>query len=41
MAFKSIDKDGSGYLNLDELKEIFGGGRIPDNIWKEIIKEVD
>lgn len=34
MAFKTFDKDGSGFLTVDELKEIFGGGRIPDDIWK-------
>lgn len=36
-AFNTFDKDGSGMLTLDELKEIFGGGRVPDEVWKQII----
>ena len=28
-------------MSIDELKEIFGGGKIPDEVWKEMIKEVD
>jgi hypothetical protein len=23
------------------LKEIFGGGKMPENLWKEVIEEVD
>jgi len=23
------------------LKDVFGGGKIPDEVWKEIIREVD
>lgn len=41
MAFKTFDKDGSGFLTVNELKEIFGGGRVPDDIWEQIIQEVD
>lgn len=40
-AFKMFDKDGSGSLSIRELKEIFGGDKISDEIWREIIKEVD
>lgn len=40
-AFKTIDKDGSGSLSVDELKQLFGGGKVPDEIWKQIIEEVD
>ena len=31
------DKDGSGSLSIDELKQIFGGGKIPEDVWKEIV----
>lgn len=39
--FVVIYQDGSGSVTIDELKEIFGGGKLPENIWKEIIEEVD
>ena len=41
MAFKMFDKDGSGKLDMKEIREMFGGVKIAENIWKEIIKEVD
>ena len=37
-------QDGNGYLTADELKEIFNPGNqrdIDDNVWVELIKEVD
>lgn len=34
-------QDGSGALTVDELKELFGGGRVPEDLWQQIIKEVD
>ena len=40
-AFKMFDKDGSGALDIDELKEVFSGAAIPDDVWDEVIKEVD
>jgi len=43
-AFKMFDKDGNGYLTADELKEIFNPGNqreIDDNVWVELIREVD
>ena len=36
-----FDKDDSGSINLEELKEVFGASKIRDEDWKEIIKEVD
>jgi calcium-dependent protein kinase len=40
-AFKMFDKDGSGKISIPELKENFGGDKVPDSVWKEIIREVD
>ena len=37
VAFNMLDKDGSEYISLDELKEVFGGDNLPDTAWKEII----
>ena len=36
-----MHQDGSGTVSVDELKDIFGHGKIPDQVWKEMIKEVD
>ena len=41
MAFKTFDKDGSGCLTKDELRNFFGGGKIPDDVWNTMIGEVD
>ena len=40
-AFRTFDKDGNGKLSMSDLKEVFGGGKIPDDVWRSIIKEVD
>jgi len=43
-AFKMFDKDGSGYLEIDEIKAIFnpGGQRnIDEKVWEDLIREVD
>lgn len=35
-------KDGNGVLTLDEIKQMFGQvGGVADDVWKEVIKEVD
>ncbi|CAD8049302.1 unnamed protein product [Paramecium sonneborni] len=39
--FKAIDKDGNGQISIDELKLIFGNGLVPDQIWKQIMHEVN
>ncbi|CAD8133730.1 unnamed protein product [Paramecium octaurelia] len=39
--FKAIDKDGNGSINIDELKQIFGNGLVSDEIWKQIMHEVN
>lgn len=47
--FKTIDQvsiyaskqDGNGVITVDELKSIFGNGKLPDEIWKQIMEEVD
>ena len=40
-AFKILDKDGSGCIDIGEFKDFFGGSNISDKVWKEMIKEVD
>ena len=37
-AFDMFDKDGSGAIDLDEIKVYFGGN---DKLWKKVIKEID
>ncbi|CAK70887.1 unnamed protein product (macronuclear) [Paramecium tetraurelia] len=39
--FKAIDKDGNGSISIDELKLIFGNGLVSDEIWKQIMHEVN
>ena len=37
-----FDKDGSGTISASEIKEVIGVGKnIPNEIWDEIIGEVD
>ena len=39
-----IDKDGSGTISKDELKQVFGCGLVSqhgEQIWDDIINEVD
>lgn len=41
-----FDKDGSGYISIEEIKELFGYGtksnqQVSDDVWKDMIKEVD
>jgi calcium-dependent protein kinase len=41
-AFKVYDKDDSGSISTDEIKDIIGvGKKIPKNIWDEVVQEVD
>mmetsp|Transcript_20995 Transcript_20995/g.2804 ORF Transcript_20995/g.2804 Transcript_20995/m.2804 type:complete len:145 (-) Transcript_20995:100-534(-) len=39
--FQAFDQDGSGFLDIQEFKEIFGGAKIDDDVWKQIISEAD
>jgi len=41
-AFTMFDRDGSGAISAEEVKEVLGvGTNIPDELWKGVIKEVD
>ncbi|CAD8109050.1 unnamed protein product [Paramecium sonneborni] len=39
VTFRMFDKDKSGSITIDELKEIFSG--IPEDMWKQVVKEFD
>jgi len=41
-AFKSFDRDGSGKINLNEIKAIFNNSTVKDDdVFQKIIKEAD
>ena len=41
-AFNLFDKDGSGTISANEVKEVLGVGKnIDEKIWNEIVMEVD
>jgi len=36
------DKDGSGSISTDEIKDVLGvGGNISEEVWEQIVKEID
>lgn len=42
IAFRFFDKDGSGSISIEELKEILGAKRlVDDHVWNSLIKEID
>lgn len=42
IAFKMFDKDGSGTLSIEEIKELFGAtSGISENVWRDMLKEAD
>lgn len=42
VAFKMFDKDGSGTLSIDEIKDLFGThAGISEKVWRDMLKEVD
>lgn len=42
-AFSFFDKDGSGSISTDELKEVLGVKKrlVDEHVWNQLIKEVD
>jgi calcium-dependent protein kinase len=41
-AFAVYDKDGSGSISTDEIKEVLGvGGNISEEVWTQIVNEID
>ena len=41
-AFDYFDKDKSGSIDMDEIKQILGGGQnLSDKVWKQVVQEVD
>ena len=41
-----FDKDNSGFISIEEIKELFGysaksADKVSDAVWKEIMKDVD
>jgi len=41
-AFDFFDKDKSGTIDLDEIKQVLGGGQnCSDKVWKEVVGEID
>jgi calcium-dependent protein kinase len=40
-AFNAFDKDGSGAISSDELKEMLGDEITEENVWAELIQTVD
>jgi calcium-dependent protein kinase len=42
LAFKSFDRDGSGKINMNEIKAIFNNSTVKDDgVFQKIIKEAD
>lgn len=42
LTFKNFDKDGSGYITLNEIKSIFNNPKIKDdNIFEKLLIEAD
>ena len=42
MAFKFYDKDGSGSISVDEIKQAIGvGKKVNEEVWNQMVHEVD
>ena len=39
--FKMFDKDGSGSIEIKELKEAFKRNNVDNSVWESLMKEVD
>lgn len=41
-AFKYFDRDSSGEINVEEIKEVLGGNIVTsEDVWKQVLSEVD
>jgi calcium-dependent protein kinase len=41
-AFQMFDRDGSGFITVEEIKTVLGNDQILDSsVWREVVKEVD
>ena len=41
-AFRFYDKDDSGSISIDEIKDVLGVGKsIQDSVWDQVVREVD
>ena len=41
-AFEYYDKDGSGSISVDEIKDVLGVGKnISERVWDQVVLEVD
>lgn len=34
-------KDGNGTLSMKEIRHMFGGKKVPEELWKQMIAEID
>ena len=42
VAFSYYDRDGSGEISIDEIRDVLGVGRsISEEVWQQLVKEVD
>jgi calcium-dependent protein kinase len=40
-AFKAFDMDSNGVITVDEIKKIMGSVQLVDQVWEDVLAEVD